>query len=108
MKPIPSITAAQAKDWLDHHEAVIVDVREPGEYQEMRIEGSVLIPVGTINVSALPELKNKKLIIHCKLGKRGGVACEKLLQENPSLDVYNLEGGITAWADAGYPVKKSS
>lgn len=106
MQPIKSVNAQQAKVWLDNHEAMIVDVREPGEYQEVRIEGSLLIPVGTITTAKLPDLQNKKLIIHCKLGKRGSMACEKLLQENPTLDVYNLEGGITAWMDAGYAVKK--
>ncbi len=106
MQAVKSINAQQAKDWLDNQEAVIVDVREPAEYQEVRIAGSVLIPVGSITSDKLPDLHNKKLIIHCKLGKRGGIACEKLLQENPELEVYNLEGGITAWIDAGYAVKK--
>ena len=106
MQSIKSITAQQAKEWLDNHEALIVDVREPAEHQEVCIAGSFLIPVGAITTAKLPDLQNKKLIIHCKLGKRGGLACEKLLQENPALEVYNLEGGITAWIDAGYAVKK--
>ena len=107
MTIIKSIDAAQAKEWLDNHEAVIVDVREPGEHEEMSIDGSFLVPVGSINKAKLPELKNKKLIIHCKMGKRGGMACEKLLNEDPGLEVYNLEGGILAWQDAGFSVKKS-
>ncbi len=107
MTQIKSVTAQEAKQWLDNNEAIVVDVREPGEYQEVRIKGSTLIPVGTISLNKLPSLNNKKLIIHCKLGKRGGIACEKLLQENPTLDVYNLEGGITSWMDEGYSVEKS-
>lgn len=106
MQAIKSITAQQAKEWLDNHEALIIDVREPAEYQEVRIDGSHLIPVGAITAAKLPDLQNKKLIVHCKLGKRGSIACEKLLQENPALEVYNLDGGITAWIDAGYAVKK--
>lgn len=106
MQPIKSIDAQQAKVWLDNQEAMIIDVRELAEHQEVRIDGSLLIPVGTITTAKLPDLQNKKLIIHCKLGKRGSMACEKLLQENPNLEVYNLEGGITAWIDAGYAVKK--
>jgi rhodanese-related sulfurtransferase len=107
MTPVNKIDVKQAKDWLDNNEAVIVDVREPGEYAEIHINNATLAPVGTINISQLPEHANKKVIIHCKLGVRGGKACEKLLAEKPDLDVYNLEGGILAWMDAGLPVVKS-
>ncbi len=106
MIKIKSVDANEAKAWLDNQEAIIVDVREPGEYQEMHIEGSTLILWVKISHASCHRLHDKKLIIHCKLGKRGSIACEKLLAENPALDVYNLEGGITAWQDAGYQVKK--
>lgn len=106
MVTIQSIDARQAKEWLDQHEAIIIDVREPGEYAEAHIAGATLLPVGTITLAKLPPQQNKKIIIHCKMGKRGGIACEKLLAENSKLDVYNLEGGITAWVDAGFAVKK--
>ena len=54
-----------------------------------------------------PVVAGKKLVIHCKAGKRGGMACEKLLAEDHNLEVYNLEGGISAWTQAGYAVKTS-
>lgn len=101
------IDAKTAKEWLSKNEAIIVDVREPGEYAAMHIAGAKLIPVGTINNDILPELNNKKLIIHCHSGRRGGTACEKLLTSNPNLDVYNLEGGIIAWEKAGFKIEKS-
>lgn len=107
MPTIKSIDPKTAKEWLSKNEAIIVDVREPGEYAAMHIVGAKLIPVGTINNDNLPELNNKKLIIHCHLGQRGRSACEKLLISNPNLDVYNLEGGITAWEKAGFEVEKS-
>lgn len=93
-----------AKHWLDENEAIMVDVREPGEYATVRIEGTVLIPLGSLTAEALPDLNGKKLIIHCHLGKRGSVACHKLLSERPDLDVYNLEGGLDAWQRAGLKV----
>ena len=107
MTTIKSVDAKTAKEWLSKNEAIIVDVREPGEYAAMHIAGAKLIPVGTIHNDQLPELGNKKLIIHCHIGRRGGTACEKLLLNNPNLDVYNLEGGITAWEKAGFEVEKS-
>ncbi len=107
MTTIKSIDVKTAKQWLSHNEAILIDVREPGEYAAMHIAGAKLIPLGTIKHDKLPELGNKKLIIHCQIGRRGGVACEKLVLSNPSLDVYNLDGGITAWEKAGFDVEKS-
>ena len=107
MTTIKTVDARDAKEWMDNGEALIIDVREPGEHAELRIAEATLIPLGTIDVDKLPELQGKKLIVHCKLGKRGGAACEKLLEQNPDLEIYNLEGGITAWLDAGFNVEKS-
>jgi len=107
MPTIKTVDAKTAKEWLNKNEAIIVDVREPREYAAIHIAGAKLIPVGIINNDQLPELNNKKLIIHCQIGRRGGAACEKLLISNPNLDVYNLEGGITAWEKAGFEVEKS-
>lgn len=105
--PIESVNAATLKQWLDNGEAVLVDVREPAEHAAEHIAGAMLVPLGTVCQQRLPECAGKKLVIHCRKGGRGGSACEKLLQESPSLIVYNLEGGITAWQEAGLPVERS-
>lgn len=107
MPTIKTIDPKTAKAWLSKDEAIIIDVREPGEYAAMHIAGAKLIPLNTINSDQLPELKGKKLIIHCHLGRRSESACEKLLFRNPDLDVYNLDGGISAWDRAGFAVEKS-
>jgi len=108
MPTIKTVDPITAHEWLTHHEAIVIDVREAHEHQEVRILDAHLLPVGTITADQLPAAaKHKKIIVHCKLGKRGAMACEKLLSENPQLDVYNLEGGITAWENAGLAVRKS-
>lgn len=105
--PIHSMDAKTVKRWLETGEAVVVDVREPAEYQAQSIPGSVLVPLGGVCKATLPPLQGKKLVLHCKAGRRGGSACEKLLAESPEMDVYNLEGGLDAWEQAGYPVRSS-
>jgi rhodanese-related sulfurtransferase len=85
------------KQWLANNEVVLIDVREPQEYVESNIPQAKLIPLGIITRDALPELSGKKLVIHCRSGKRSATACEKLISEDPTLDIYNLEGGILAW-----------
>lgn len=105
--PIKSITAETANEWIKKNEAVVIDVREPSEFEAIHIAGAHLIPVATITEKKLPDLKNKKIIVHCRLGKRGETACERLLSDNPNLEIYNMEGGIVAWESAGFKVEKS-
>ena len=94
---VKTVDIKTLKTWLANNEVVLIDVREPQEYAETNIPGAKLIPLGTITRAALPDLGNKKLVIHCRSGKRSETACEKLLCEDPALDVYNLAGGILAW-----------
>lgn len=102
---IKTIDALTLKKLLDDGQAVLVDVREPDEFNAASIADAKLIPLATVAKCKLPDCQDKKLVLHCKLGKRGTVACEKLLIEDPELEVYNLEGGIVAWIEAGLPVK---
>lgn len=102
-----SVTAHTLKSWLDKGEAVLVDVREPAEHSAESIAGAVLMPLAAVTADALPPHLGKKLVLHCRKGGRGGSACEKLLAEDPGLEIYNLEGGITAWQEAGLSVEKS-
>lgn len=55
----------------------------------------------------MPEYKGKKLVVHYQSGTRSTKAAEKLLKENPELEIYNLEGGIAAWHEAGYEINGS-
>lgn len=105
--PIKTVDANTLKRWIDSGEAVVVDVREPAEHAAENIEGATLLPLGRISKSQLPEKKGKKLVIHCRSGKRSTSACEKLLAEDPNLELYNLEGGISAWSGAGHNVQSS-
>lgn len=103
---IKTMDAVTLKNQLDAGEVILVDVREPDEYHRMRIAGSVLIPLGQVSCNQLSLAKKRPFVIHCRSGQRSHAACERLLQEMPDLEVYNLEGGIMAWASLGYPVER--
>ena len=94
---VTNIDCATLKKWLKNDEAVLIDVRELAEYQESKIDQAHLIPLGEISINSLPNFENKKLVLHCRSGKRSLTAGAKLLEENPNLEIYNLEGGIIAW-----------
>jgi len=79
-----------------------IDVREPHEYEAAHIEGAVLIPLGQI-VARLGEIpKSEPVIVACRSGQRSGLVAEHL--NVAGYEAHNLEGGLVAWAAAGYPL----
>ncbi len=75
---------------------VLIDVREPQEFETVRIPGSILIPLGTLPERVSELGKATKTIVHCHSGKRSAAACE-ILSQAGFTDVWNLTGGIVAW-----------
>jgi sulfur-carrier protein adenylyltransferase/sulfurtransferase len=96
---VPTIEARELKAKLDRKEPfVLVDVREPYEYEICRIPGSRLIPLGELP-ARLSELDSADdIILQCKSGARSARALH-ILQEAGFKKLSNLEGGITAWAE---------
>lgn len=104
MTLLKTVTPAQLHDWLEKKEAVVIDVREPYENEARRIPGSTLVSIGTARDFPLETLRGKKIVVHCQLGKRGSMACEFFTEKYPDMEIYNLEGGLIAWENAGFEV----
>jgi sulfur-carrier protein adenylyltransferase/sulfurtransferase len=96
---VPTITATELKAKIDRKDQfVLVDVREPYEYDISRIPGSKLIPLGELP-ARLSELDSADdIVLHCKVGGRSAKAL-RILQEAGFRKLNNLQGGITAWSD---------
>ena len=96
---VPSITASELKAKFDRNEKfVLLDVREPFEYDICRIPNSRLIPLGQL-ASRMSELDSAdEIVLQCKTGVRSARAL-KLLQEAGFGKLWNVDGGIAAWAD---------
>ncbi|MBV9845227.1 MAG: adenylyltransferase/sulfurtransferase MoeZ, partial [Kutzneria sp.] len=95
-----TITPLELKQKIDAGEDfVLVDVREPHEYEIVKIPGSVLIPKDRIlSGEALSELpQDKSLVLHCKSGARSAEALAVLHQAGFS-DAVHVGGGVLAWA----------
>lgn len=101
---VEELAARLAKREAGEDDFVLVDVREPVEFEMARIPGSVLIPVGDIkdgtSLGQIP--RDVPLILHCKAGVRSGQALEALTAAGHG-GVLHLEGGIDAWK-LGFPV----
>ena len=93
------ITPRELKAALDRgDELVIVDVREPQEYQIARIEGSVLIPLGEIPQRHAEIDRSLLVVCQCRSGVRSAKAAAYL--RSVGFDrVLNLTGGILRWSD---------
>ena len=96
---VPEITAPEVKKMMDERKPfVLVDVREPHEFQICRIPGSTLIPLGDVP-KRMHELSSAdEIVVHCRSGIRSAQAVE-LLMKAGFRKIHNLKGGVLAWAD---------
>ncbi|TAL10642.1 MAG: rhodanese [Nitrospirae bacterium] len=93
-----TITVQELKQKMDQGEKVVlIDVREPWEYNIAKIEGAKLIPLGTLGTEYKNIDPNGEIVIHCKMGMRSMDATQFLLQQGFK-NVKNLTGGIIAWS----------
>ncbi|MEG4417569.1 molybdopterin-synthase adenylyltransferase MoeB [Microcoleus sp. LAD1_D5] len=100
---ISEMTVAELKELIDSgaKDFVLLDVRNPNEYQIAQIPGSVLVPLPDIEhgegVAKVKELLNgHRLIAHCKMGGRSAKALGIL--KEAGIEGTNVKGGITAWS----------
>jgi sulfur-carrier protein adenylyltransferase/sulfurtransferase len=96
------ITAIELKERLDHGDRLVVlDVREPQEYQINRIDGSTLIPLGELPQRYQELDPSTEIVAQCKSGVRSAKAADFLRLKG--YRVSNLKGGILGWIDAVDP-----
>ena len=99
MTGIPEITPREVKKMMDAKQPfVLIDVREPHEFQICRIPGSTLIPLGEVP-KRMHELDSaQEIVVHCRSGQRSARAVELLIKAGFH-KIHNLKGGILAWSD---------
>ena len=105
-----ALTPLEAYNALQNEGAILIDVREQGEYDEWHIEGAILAPL-SILPQAMQDIdlpRDKKIIFQCLKGGRSAQAIDYLSDGKlKGLDAYNLVGGIFAWTEDGLPVVKA-
>lgn len=103
-KAVPAISVQELKRKLDAGEPLeLIDVREPFEYEIAKIDGSKLIPLGELPQRFNEIKRNGQTVVHCHSGGRSARAVE-LLREAGFENVFNLSGGIDAWATEIDPI----
>ena len=89
--------------WLLEDKAVLVDVREHGEYARERIASAHHVPLSTFHPDHLPDHDDKIVVYHCASGMRTARFGAHLSQAaSAANDIFHLAGGIMAWVNAGH------
>jgi rhodanese-related sulfurtransferase len=92
-------TVTELKQMMDSGaDFQLIDVREPNEFEICNLKGE-LIPMNEVPDHLDKISKDKPVIIHCRSGARSGRICQYLEQEHGYTNLFNLKGGILAWAD---------
>jgi molybdopterin/thiamine biosynthesis adenylyltransferase/rhodanese-related sulfurtransferase len=95
---MPEITPRELKQRLDRGDDLFVlDVREPHEYQICNLNG-YLLPLGDLPKRVNELDSSREIVAHCRSGKRSADAVE-FLRKAGFRKIWNLKGGILAWAD---------
>lgn len=98
-RPVKEVTVDELFDMQTRGERIqVIDVREPYEYEIANI-GGVLIPLKTVSEKVDLIESDKKVVIHCRSGVRSAKAIRELENKFGFKNLYNLKGGILAWAD---------
>jgi phage shock protein E len=101
------ITAAQLAERIGADSApLVLDVRSRDEYTQGHIPGAVNIPHDELfeRLAELPIEKSEEVVVHCKSGRRAGMA-EEVLSESGYSNVRNLSGHWEGWQQAGLPTE---
>ncbi len=99
-----TVDVAEAKRKLAAREALMIDVREPAEWQAGHVKGAKHIPLGDL-ATRLGEIpRDREVLLFCRSGNRSGTAT-KLLRSQGYEQARNVEGGIIAWTGRGFPVE---
>jgi len=105
-EPFYRINVDEMKQMIGDGESVIIDVRNPNEYQSGHVPGSTLIPVNSVFQRREELPGDKKIIFVCSVGQRSALAAEMAAAGGlPADRLDNLEGGTEAWKKAGEPLE---
>jgi molybdopterin/thiamine biosynthesis adenylyltransferase/rhodanese-related sulfurtransferase len=108
-KQVEEIEAFEVAQEIEGGDVVLIDTREPHEYQEAHLENGKLVPPGLLGdeiASAAPD-KSARTIVYCRSGNRSYKAAEQM-ERLGYTDVASMAGGILAWQEQGLPVVSAS
>ena len=101
MKKYQDIEAAELYSMLEKQEVYVIDVRNDDEVARGVIPGATYITLSSIPSVDLSPLENQTVVFYCHAGVRSAQAAG-FVAEKVEANIYNLRGGVLAWANAGF------
>ena len=101
----PWVNTAEATHLINREDALVLDVRDPGEYGAGHILGAKNVPLSRLGDAEVAKRKDRPMIVYCEGGERSSKAVAALTRQGCAR-VVNLTGGLRAWQQAGLPVEK--
>lgn len=101
------ISPAMATQLINREDALVIDVREANEWSQGHIPNARHIPLGQLDerLAEINKFKERTIVVNCRSGQRSGNACGRLRKAGFA-KVFNLDGGMQAWEQAGLPISK--
>ena len=103
---IKEVSVADAESVI-HDAEIVIDVREPAEYEQGHLSGAINIPRGLLEfkIGGMPALESRdtNIVIYCKTSGRAALAAASLAAMG-YLNVTSIAGGYDGWVEAGKPV----
>lgn len=99
------LTPRELEAMLRDGTALVVDVREAGEFAVGHIPGAINLPLSTFNASDLPDPAGRRVVVNCAAGIRSAIALKLCAGAAIAVDTQ-IAGGFGAWEAAGLPVER--
>ena len=104
---IRSINAVELPNLMSHHNAVVVDISDPADYQNGHIPNAKNIPLSRLNddIARINKFKSRPIVVACRVGTRSSKAAN-ILKKHQFSDIRILHGGFASWTKENLPVEK--
>lgn len=107
MSGAKELSAAEVVNLINRRDALVLDVREPGEFKSGHIRNARNIPLSQLKdrVKELEKQKARPIVVSCASGNRSYNA-SRLLREHGFNEVFALRKGLMGWTEASMPLEK--
>ena len=107
IRGITSVNPTEALQLINHQDAMLLDIRDSGEYKGGHIPEALNIPLSGLKnrIRELEKFKSKPIIVYCQSGSRSSSGAAVLKKSGFDM-VHNLSGGLASWQSASLPVHR--
>jgi len=109
LSPVKEIGTVNVTQLINHQNALLLDVREGGEFTGGKLPNAVHIPLSQLKdrIGELAKMTSRPVVVYCGLGRRARSA-GSILANAGFGSIYMLSGGLKAWKDAGLPLETAA